>query len=136
MYKYKKVQHNDDNPSGENLSQLPDSGDDSRRMCTNVGRVQLSINHPSGKTSLDRAGGSSTGSQMKLDHNTNASKNMEYSLKREEINKEKTDDENAIEVDSNVMIFTKSCYSSLPDFKIFFYFLEIQLSAAFWRLVD
>ena len=84
------------------------SSNDSRKMCTNVGRVQLSIDHPSGKTSLDSAGGSSIGNQMKLAHITNASKDMDYSLKREEIDKDKTDDANTSEVESEAVHVTHS----------------------------
>ena len=53
------------------------SGTD-KNICTNVGSMQLSINHPSGKTSHDNEVGNSKGNQMKSVPITHAPKDMDY----------------------------------------------------------
>ena len=63
----------------------PESSNDNGKMRTNVERVQPSIDHPSGKTSFDSVEGSSIGNHMKSAHIANASRDMEYSPKREGI---------------------------------------------------
>ena len=74
--------------SNENIhaeKPVPDSSDNNGKMCTNAGRVQVSIDHQSGKSPFDSVVGSSNGNQMKLAPISNATKEMEYSPKMKDI---------------------------------------------------
>ena len=60
---------------------VPDANDKNGEMHTNPERMQLSIDHPTGKNSFDNAAGSSNGNQMRSAIITHASKDMQYNPK-------------------------------------------------------
>ena len=71
--------------SNENIhaeKPVPDSSDNNGKICANAGRVQLSSDHPSGKTLFDSVVGSNIENQMKSAPITHASTDMEYSPKK------------------------------------------------------
>ena len=77
---------------------VPASSNDSRKMRTNVGRLQLNTDHPSRKTSFDSA-------------------DMEYSLRRKAFDEYEADDENTNEVESEAVHVTHSVLKPQENIK-------------------